>query len=134
MASYLRSIATTASQRQLRVGEEIRHALAEVLGRGEVLHPLLQSTTVTITQVMPSPDLKQADVFLVPLGGGQVQDIIKAAAEEAPLLRRELARRVNLRFVPKLRFRPDTSFDTASHIDALLRRPEIARDLQGKPD
>lgn len=122
------------SQRQLRVGEALRHALAQVFERGEVLHPLLQSTPVTITEVRASPDLKLAEVYFLPLGGAGGHDVLKAMAEEAPLLRREIARRVALRSVPKLRFRLDTTFDAASEIEALLRKPEIARDLHKDGD
>jgi ribosome-binding factor A len=130
------SVASTAplSQRQLRVGEALRHALAEVFERGEVMNPVLQNTPITITEVRASPDLKLADVYFLPLGGQRGQELLKAMAGEAPLLRREIARRVALRSVPKLRFRLDTTFDTASEIDALLRKPEIARDLQDKPE
>jgi ribosome-binding factor A len=124
----------TLSQRQLRVGEALRHALAEALERGEVMNPLLQSTPVTISEVRASPDLKQADVYFMPLGGERRQELLKAMAGESPLLRRAIARRVELRSVPKLRFRLDTSFDTASEIDALLKRPEIARDLGWQPE
>jgi ribosome-binding factor A len=124
----------TLSQRQLRVGEALRHALAQVFERGEVMHPLLQKTSVTITEVRASPDLKLADVYFLPLGGQRGQDVLKAMAEEAPLLRREIARRVELRSVPRLRFRLDTTFDTASEIEALLRKPEIARDLHKTPE
>ena len=134
------AIAPTApnlSQRQLRVGEALRHALANVFERGEVLNQRLQNVPVTITEVRASPDLKLADVYFLPLlsvhGEGQRgQEILKAMAEEAPLLRREIARRVALRHVPKLRFRLDTTFDTASEIVALLKKPEIARDLRGE--
>ena len=122
----------TLSQRQLRVGEALRHALANVFERGEVMHPLLQTIPVTITEVRASPDLKLADVYFLPLGGQRGQELLKAMADEAPLLRREIARRVELRHVPKLRFRLDTTFDTASEIDALLKKPEIARDLRGE--
>lgn len=120
------------SQRQLRVGEEVRHALIQVLSRTDLRDPILLETSVTVTEVSISPDLKNASCFIMPLGGGDVetvQEIIKALAKAAKFLRYEIARSTTLKHTPALMFIHDTSFDEAEHIDELLNRPEVARDL-----
>jgi ribosome-binding factor A len=122
------------SQRQLRVGEELRHALAHILERGELHDPALQDATVTVTEVRVSPDLKNATAFVMPLGGTHAPEIVAALKRSAPYLRGVLARTVQLRHAPTLGFALDTSFDYASRIDALLHRPEIARDLDRGED
>ncbi len=119
------------SQRQLRVGEEIRHALAWVLERGEVRDPGLEGRVVTVTEVRVSPDLTNATAFVVPLGGGDAMPMLDALRRAAPFLRHEIGRRVRLRQVPRLAFKADTSFDEAAHIDDLLHRPDVRRDLGG---
>ncbi|GAB6052293.1 30S ribosome-binding factor RbfA [Magnetospira thiophila] len=116
-------------QRQLRVGEEIRHALAWIMERGELRDPAFQGRVLTITEVRVSPDLRNATVFVVPLGGGDVRPLLEGLGRAQPFLRHELAKRVQLRTVPRLSFKEDDSFDEASHIDALLHSPEVARDL-----
>lgn len=121
--------ARAPSNRQLKVGEELRHALAWVLERGDLADPALATTPITVTEVRASPDLRQATVFVVPLGGGDPTEVLAALKRARPLLRHEIARRVALKYVPDLSFAADTSFDTASHIDRLLHRPEVARDL-----
>ncbi|MBA4791588.1 MAG: 30S ribosome-binding factor RbfA [Pseudomonadota bacterium] len=118
------------SQRMLRVGELVRHALAEILSRGDHLDPVLAGHIITVPEVRMSPDLKIATCYVMPLGGKDIRPVIKALAANARTLRGEVARRVELKSVPELRFREDTSFDEAQHIDALLRSPEVARDLQ----
>ncbi|SDH38374.1 30S ribosome-binding factor RbfA [Roseospirillum parvum] len=125
--------ARAPSNRQLKVGEELRHALAWVLERGDLADPGLAQTPVTVTEVRASPDLRQATVFVVPLGGGDATEVLAALKRARPLLRHEIARRVVLKYVPDLSFAADTSFDTAAHIDHLLHRPEVARDLDGAP-
>jgi ribosome-binding factor A len=122
------------SQRQLRVGEELRHALAQILDRHELRDPALQDVTVTVTEVRVSPDLKTATAFVMPLGGGHAAETIAALKRSAPYLRGLVARSVQLRHAPQLGFALDTSFDQASRIDALLHRPEVARDLDPEPD
>ena len=120
------------SQRQLRVGEEIRHTLAWILERGELRDPVLTKTQVTITEVSVSPDLKNALCFITPLGGGDaeaVKTVVDALNRAKKFLRHEIAQRVNLKYTPALRFAHDTSFDEAGHIDELLHRPEVQRDL-----
>ncbi|MEW6257520.1 MAG: 30S ribosome-binding factor RbfA [Pseudomonadota bacterium] len=118
------------SQRMLRVGELVRHALADVLSRGDHLDPVLAGHIITVPEVRMSPDLKIATCYVMPLGGKDIRAVIKALAANARMLRGEVARRVELKSVPELRFREDTSFDEAQHIDSLLRSPEVARDLQ----
>jgi ribosome-binding factor A len=120
------------SQRQLRVGEELRHALAEILGRRELRDPALQEATVTVTEVRVSPDLKNATVFVMPLGGAHAPEILEGLRRSAPYLRGVLGRELALRFSPNLGFELDRSFDHASRIDALLHRPEVSRDLAGQ--
>lgn len=119
------------SQRQLRVGEELRHVIANIIERGDIRDPDLAGRAITVTEVRISPDLKNATVFVVPLGGGEVDGVLKGLKRAAPFLRHEIAHRVELRAVPNLSFEPDTSFDEGAKIDALLRSPEVRRDLGG---
>ena len=118
------------SQRQLRVGEELRHALAWVLERGELRDPDLVGRSVTVTEVRISPDLHKATAFVVQLGGGDAELVVAALTRARPFLRGQIAKSVKLRHVPELSFQIDESFDTYSHIDSLLRMPNVARDLQ----
>lgn len=117
------------SQRQLRVAEEIRHAMSAIIARGDLRDPALQDVNLTVSEVRASPDLKNATCFVIPLGGGDATEIVAALKRAASFLRRELGREVRLRYVPKLSFQPDQSFDEASRIDRILHRPEVARDL-----
>lgn len=117
------------SQRQLRVGELMRHALAEVLARGEIHDPVLQMHVVTVPEVRMSPDLKIATCFVMPLGGKDQQEVIQALARNKRYLRDELAHRTNLKFAPDLRFRIDESFEEGSRIDRLLDSDEVRRDI-----
>lgn len=117
------------SQRQLRVGELVRHALAEVLARGELRDPALIDAHVTVSEVRMSPDLKHATCFVMPLGGGETQPVLEGLARSAAWLGGQVARRIELRFAPRLRFQLDRSFDEAARIDRLLRRPDVAQDL-----
>ena len=119
------------SQRQLRVGEELRHALAEVLRRGDFRDPELQNLNVTVTEVRISPDLRNATAFITPLGGGQVGETVAAMRRAAAFFRAQIARAIKLRYVPTLSFEADTSFEYADHINRLLHDPEVARDLSG---
>ncbi|MGE0714025.1 MAG: 30S ribosome-binding factor RbfA [Alphaproteobacteria bacterium] len=120
------------SQRQLRVGEELRHVLAAVLARGELHDPGLHDASITVTEVRVSPDLRNATAFVVPLGGAGGPDLLPALRRAASYLRGVVAREMDLRVVPQLSFALDTSFDNAQRIDGLLRRPEVARDLDGE--
>ncbi|MCR6629642.1 MAG: 30S ribosome-binding factor RbfA [Magnetospirillum sp.] len=119
------------SQRQLRVGEELRHVIANIIERGDIRDPDLQGRAITVTEVRISPDLKNATVFVVPLGGGDCAPILAGLKRARPFLRHEIAQAVELRAVPNLSFEPDTSFDEGAKIDALLRSPEVRRDLGG---
>jgi len=118
------------SHRLERVAESIRHALAEILSRGDVADPLLDRQVVTIPGVRMSPDLKLATVTVMPLGGKEAEKTLAALALHKKELRTLVARRVNLKFAPDLRFTLDDTFDAQSRIDALLRTPEVARDLR----
>ena len=116
------------SARPLRVGEEMRHALARIFEHG--LHdPALAEIALTVTEVRVSPDLKNATAYVVPLGGAHADEVMAGLKRAAGYLRRELAQAVKLRYAPALHFALDTSFEHASQIDALLRQPEVARDL-----
>jgi len=132
--SRARHSAKPPSQRQLRVGEEIRHVLAWMLERGEIHDPGLAGTPVTVTEVRASPDLKNATVFVTPLGGGDARPVLEALRRARPFLRRTVAGRVDLKFVPDLAFEEDTSFARADRIEALLHRPDVRRDIDPHGD
>jgi ribosome-binding factor A len=117
------------TQRQLRVGEELRHLLAGILGRHELRDPALHEATITVTEVRISPDLKSATAFVMPLGGTHVPEVLAALQRGAGFVRGLIARELDLRYVPVLRFVLDTTFDHASRIEALLHRPDIERDI-----
>jgi ribosome-binding factor A len=117
------------SHRLERVAEQIRHALSEILSRGEVSDPVLNRRIVTIAAVRMSPDLKLATVAFLPLGGGEVEDTLAALQAQKKALRALVAHRVNLKYAPDLRFVVDESFDAQARMDALLRSPRVARDL-----
>jgi ribosome-binding factor A len=119
------------SQRQQRVAELVRHALAEVLSRGDLQDPVLTSHVVTIPEVRMSPDLKLATAYVMPLGGQDERAVIEALDRNRKALRQEVARRVDLKFAPDLRFLRDESFEEAARIDALLRSDKVRRDLSG---
>lgn len=119
----------TRSVRVLRVGEQIRHVLSEILMRGEVHDDILTSHPVSITEVRMSPDLRHATVFVKPLLGKDEAAVIKALRTNTAYLQREVAARVRQKYAARLKFLPDESFDEGSHIDRLLRAPQVARDL-----
>jgi ribosome-binding factor A len=120
------------SQRQLRVGELIRHAIAEVLARGDVPDPVLSSHPITVPEVRMSPDLRLATAYVMPLGGRGQKAVMEALERNQKLLRTEVVRKVNLKFAPEVRFLIDERFDEAERIEKLLRSPEVARDLDKK--
>lgn len=130
------------SQRQLRVGEALRHALVEILARGELHDPALAGASITVSEVRVSPDLRNATAFVLPLGGKGAAAIVAALNHAAPFLRRQLSGRVMLRYLPTLSFIADAAFDEAARIDGLLHSPEVRRDLEapapdrtgGEPD
>ena len=122
------------SLRLLRVGESIRQVISEVLFRGDLHAPELDSLAVTVSEVRCSPDLRHATAFIMPLGGKDREDSIAALNRLAGPIAREVGKRVRLKYTPRLRFRLDESFDEAGHIDAILRSPKVAQDLQGDED
>ena len=117
------------SVRLLRVGEQVRHALSEVLMRGDVHDATLASHSVSVTEVRMSPDLRHATAFVIPLLGSNSEAVLKALRTNTAYLQSEVARRVNTKYAAKLKFLLDESFDEGGHIDALLRSPTVARDL-----
>ena len=123
-----------ASQRQLRVGELVRHAVSDLLAQGGVHDPALEGHIITVPEVRMSPDLKLATVYVMPLGGHGTRDVIAALDRNKKFLRGEVAHRVNLKFAPDLRFRADERFDEAERIEKLLRTPAVQRDLKADSD
>ena len=121
------------SQRQLRVGELIRHAMADMLSRGEVHDPVIEGHMITVPEVRMTADLRLATIYVMPLGGKDEQDVLAALERNKKYLRGEIAHRVNLKFAPDLRFRADERFDEAERIEKILRTPEVRRDLEAKP-
>lgn len=128
-----RQTPTGPSQRQQRVAELIRHAIAEVLQRGDIQDPVLSRHVITVPEVRMSPDLKLATAYIMPLGGLDEAPVLAALARNKKALRQEVARRVNLKYAPDLRFLRDETFDEADRIDALLRTDKVRRDLES-PD
>lgn len=122
------------SVRLLRVGEQVRHALSDVLARGDVHDETLASHSVSVTEVRMSPDLRHATVFVKPLLGADEAEVVGALKKNVRYLKGEVARRVNTKYAADLKFLADESFDEGSHIDALLRSPEVARDLDRDAD
>jgi ribosome-binding factor A len=116
-------------QRRLRVGEELRHALVRILREGELRDPALAGASITISEVRLSPDLRNATVFVMPLGGARAAEILAGLRRSAPVVKGRLAQAIALRYVPNLSFALDQSFDQAARITELLRRPEVERDL-----
>ena len=122
------------SVRLLRVGEQVRHALSDILMRGDVHDEVLAKHPVSVTEVRMSPDLRHATVFVKPLLGKEEETVLKALRTNTAFLQKSVAGRVNLKFAAKLKFLPDQSFDQGSHIDALLRDPKVAQDLGGSDE
>ena len=118
-----------ASQRQLRVGELVRHALADMLTRGEVHDPVIEKHLITVPEVQMTADLRLATIYVMPLGGRDTEIVIAALERHKKFLRGEVARRVNLKFAPDIRFRVDERFDEAERIEKLLRTPAVQKDL-----
>ena len=118
------------SQRQLRVGELIRHKLAEMLSRGDIHDDVLASHVVTVPEVRLSPDLKLATAYVIPLGGADTEAVIEALNRHKRFIRGEIAHAVNLKFAPDIRFRRDETYEEASRIDALLASPKVRQDVE----
>jgi ribosome-binding factor A len=130
MANRRSEKSTGPSQRQLRVGELIRHALAEMLARGDIHDDVLATHVVTIPEVRLSPDLRLATVYVMPLGGRDVKPVLAALERHKKYIRGEVAHEVNLKFAPDIRFMADETFDEAARIDEILRSPKVAQDLK----
>ena len=126
-----REPAAGPSQRALRVGELIRHALAEMLTRGDVHDPTIETHLITVPEVRMTGDLRLATIYVMPLGGRDAKEVLEALERNKRYLRGEIARRVNLKFAPDIRFRIDERFDEAERIEKLLRTPAVKRDLGG---
>jgi ribosome-binding factor A len=122
------------TQRQLRVGEALRHALADVLRDNEIRDPDLEGVSVTVTQVRPSPDMRHATVFCEPLGGKNAKAIVAALNRHKGFLRGEMGHRITTKFTPELRFVEDESFAEAQKIEQILKSPEVQRDLNAHLD
>jgi ribosome-binding factor A len=120
------------SQRQLRVGELIRHEMAEILARGDVHDPVIEAHMITVPEVRMSPDLRLATIYIMPLGGRDAKEVLDALERNKRYIRGEIGRRVNLKFAPEIRFRIDERFDEAERIEKLLRTPVVQRDLSAK--
>lgn len=120
------------SQRQLRAGELVRHALAEIFQREDLHEPALRGLSITVSEVRASPDLKQVTAFVMPLGGkgAEVAAVVGALNRAAPTIRGYLGKKIDLKFTPTVKFLADQSFDEAQKIEALLHRPDVARDLK----
>ena len=121
--------ASGGSQRQLRVAETVRHAVADILSHGDVHDPDLEGHIITVPEVRMSPDLKLATIYIMPLGGQDTDVVLAALERNKKFLRGDIARRVNLKFAPDIRFRVDERFDEAERIEKLLRTPAVQRDL-----
>ena len=129
-----RDRSSSPSQRALRAGELVRHALAEILARGEVHDPVIETHLITVAEVRMSPDLRLATIYVMPLGGHGEKAVLAALDRNKRFLRGEIVHRVNLKFAPDIRFRIDERFDEAQRIEDLLRSPEVARDLDSKEE
>ena len=131
---HTKNSAPGGSQRQLRVGETVRHAIAEILAQGDIHDPDLEGHIITVPEVRMSPDLKLATIYVMPLGGRDTEVVIEALNRNKKFLRGEIAHRVNLKFSPEIRFRIDDRFEEAERIEKLLRTPEVQRDLAPDSD
>src|ERR1700681_4604764 len=131
---HKKSSAPGGSQRQLRVGEIVRHAIADILSQGGVHDPVLDKHLITVPELRMSPDLKLATIYVMPLGGRDTDVVLAALEHNKTFLRGEVARRVNLKFAPDIRFRVDDRFDEAERIEKLLRTPAVQRDLEQDSD
>lgn len=120
------------SQRQLRAGELVRHALVDILRQGDLHDESLETSSITVTEVRLSPDLKHAVCFVEPLGGAHAGEVVGALNRHAKFLRGRLGREIDMKFTPDLRFVHDQSFEEAARMDALFRRPEVLRDIEGE--
>ncbi|MCB1527109.1 MAG: 30S ribosome-binding factor RbfA [Hyphomicrobiaceae bacterium] len=131
MAKHSRNASAKGpSQRQLRVGESVRHALAELLARGEIHDDVIQSHVITVTEVRMSPDLKIATAYIMPLGGTDMPSVLSALERNRKYIRAEVAHAVDLKYAPDVRFREDETFEEAMRIERLLHSPKVRQDLE----
>ena len=129
-----REPASGPSQRQLRVGEAVRHALSELLAHGDIHDALIETHLITVPEVRMSPDLRLATIYVMPLGGRDEAEVLAALDRNKRYLRGAIAKKVNLKFAPDIRFRIDERFGEAERIEKLLRSPAVKRDLTGGGD
>ena len=120
---------SNAGHRLLRVGENIRHALSEIFARGEIRDPALDGVSITVTEVRCSPDLRNATIFVMPLGGVHERDVVDGLNRCQKYIRGQLSRMVRMKYLPNLKFTSDSSFGEADHIEQLLHSPHVAQDL-----
>ena len=134
--SHRDTITPGGSQRQLRVGELVRHAMAELLARGEVHDPVIEGHLITVPEVRMTADLRLATIYIMPLAGRDTDKVVAAFERNKKFIRGEIAHAVNLKFAPDIRFHIDNRFEEAERIDKLLRSPEVKRDLddEGEDD
>ena len=118
----------------MRVGELVRHAMAEMLARGDVHDPVIEGHLITVPEVRMTPDLRLATIYIMPLAGRDADEVLAAFDRHKKFLRGEIAHRVNLKFAPDIRFRIDERFAEAERIDNLLRSPAVKRDLEHEDD
>ena len=129
-----RDQSASGSQRQLRVGELIRHELADMLSRGDIHDPVIQGHMITVPEVRMTPDLRLATIYIMPLGGRDEKEVLDALERTKRYVRGEIAHRVNLKFAPEIRFRLDERFAEAERIEKLLRTPVVQRGLDSQED
>jgi len=122
------------TQRQLRAGELVRHALVEILREEDFADPDLEGVSVTVTQIRMSPDLRHANCFIEPLGGGHAPQVVKALNRHAKFLRGRLGRMIDMKFTPDLKFLHDESFDEATRLMRLFDDPRVRQDLEARDD
>ncbi len=120
------------SVRVLKVGERVRHILSELLARQEVHDDVVSASNIAVTEVRMTPDLRNATAYVKPLLGAEEDEVVKALRQNTAFLQREVAKRLGLKFAPKLKFRADEGFDEADRIETLLRDPKVARDLDSE--
>jgi ribosome-binding factor A len=131
---HQRETGSQPSQRALRAGELVRHAVAEILSRGDLHDPVITKHVITVPEVRMTPDLRQATIYVMPLGGKDAKEVVAALERNKKFLRGEIAHRVNLKFAPDIRFRIDERFEEAERIEKILRTPQVQRDLDKDHD
>src|SRR5829696_8313398 len=131
---HQRETGSQPSQRALRAGELVRHAVAEILSRGDLHDPVITKHVVTVPEVRMTPDLRQATIYVMPLGGKDAKEVVATLERNKKFLRGEIAHRINLKFAPDIRFRIDERFEEAERIEKILRTTQVQRDLDKDHD